>query len=218
MPQDGFALFSRCHEPISQVFWKAFHVFSTQGAAPLHKCIKLSYDTNLDAYFPTPGRFEYDDVNTMLQEAATWQGVGFPFVYHIDDIEAHITLLIWTDNQPKGSTVALREDAILFSHQRENAGAWRSFMDLLITLTEELDSTFCFVDRDVPLHTMNDREILNFAEQVRSGRRIPIYLAIHERLLSSTEALKVNPEFCQVTKRFGYTIVSDKEMGTPVEA
>lgn len=217
MARDYYALYPQVALPREQVFSRVEPLLRAQGArlasAP---CEALAFEPKLGRYVWTGETVDFSSIGNALERARAWQGAAIYFEYPCEDVLGSLSVVVWNDEGPSGTTVALCENSTLFNLQREHAPSWNAAQELFISFGHALQAAFCSLKCEPPLRTMSQEEVAGDLERIAQGHFVPTLLATHVSLF--TVPVRVAPlptTTYRVDHRGDYVVITHRHMGTP---
>ncbi|QSQ21320.1 hypothetical protein JY651_40060 [Pyxidicoccus parkwayensis] len=217
MASDYYALYARVRLTREQIFSCVVPLLHENGArwasAP---CEALAFEPKLGRYVWTGESARFKNLDEALERARAWQGVAIYFEYPREDVLGSLSIVVWNDEGPAATTVALCENSTLFNLQREHAPSWEAAQELFISVGQALQSEFCFLRREPPLRTMSQEEVAGELERIAQGRFVPTLLATHvTRFTTPVRVVSMPTAAYRVDRRGDYVVITHKSMGTP---
>jgi hypothetical protein len=214
--RDYYVFFSPLKLPRETVLNAAWTILSRSGLTPTLECEELKLDPAQKRY-RWSGRFvTCNTTEEVFSLAREWAAIVVYFEYTVDEVLGNLSVLLWNDTTPALTTMTLCEDSTLFNYQREHSAPLIIFQDLILSLAESLGSSFCIMKSNPPLRTMDEGEMSEILEHMKSGQQLPLLLAAHGgRFPLATSLARAASAGYSARSHLGYVVLTDKEMGTP---
>jgi hypothetical protein len=181
-------------------------------------CEALAYDAALGRFVWSGETAHFNDLGEALDRARTWQGVAIYFEYPLEDVLGSLSFILWNDETPTATTVALCENSTLFNLQREHAPSWSSALRLFSALGRELQAPFFTLRCEPPLRTMRVDEVVGDLERINRGSFVPLLLATHKLRFPVAVSVAPHPTGAyQVQSLEDFVVITNGQMGTPDE-